>query len=145
MARAVALVSAALLLVASCAGKCSLEHEVKARSRAGSIDCGHVALGGDRSTTDRCVAEAFRTSKAFHARYEQQGADSHVAAGVVAPGDGTVTFLNYDGDPAGGGGDAEPVVSASVCEGATPRQDVSTPGALPFECMSLRMLGRICE
>jgi hypothetical protein len=147
MKRPIALATVFLLLVPSCGRKCDLEEEVKRRSASGAIDCGHVELGADRSAVDACVVDAFRGMKAFYARYEARGTDSHVVHGVLGSVTGLVTLLVYDGDPGGGGGDGRPVITANTCEESRLIADLSgRPEATPpFECGSVKDLGRICE
>lgn len=77
----------------SCSGKCSLEHEVKETAGSGAVDCGVVPLNGDRGPTDFCVVQAFQNGKAFHARYERRGTDSHVVVGLARSSSGIVVIL----------------------------------------------------
>lgn len=134
------------LLVCSCSKKpCDLDLEARERAGANAVDCGRVAIGADRSSTDSCVAQAFQERKPFHARYEAQGIDSRVAWGVIGSASGTVTLLLYDSDPSGGS-DVGAVIDARTCEGARLRADGASrnDGAPPFECTSDQVTGRVC-
>jgi hypothetical protein len=138
---------ACLPFVACSSEKCSLETEVLARAGKGAIDCGHVAIGGDRNVSDECVVRALEGGSAFYARYERRGTDSHVALGVARSKSGALTLLQYDGDPGGGGGDRRPVIDASICAAPQllPAIADRPEGTPPFMCGEGRSLGRVCE
>jgi hypothetical protein len=129
-----------------CDHHCGLSAELATRAGSGAIACGHVALGADRTATDACVVAAFTGGKAFHASYDVQGTDSHVSTGVVSNAAGQVTFLLYDGNVGGGGGDGAPVISATACDSPALRAELETrpEGTPPLSCAGTRDLGDVC-
>lgn len=140
--------SLALLPVAlGCGGKCNLYGSLREKAGPSGVDCGHVEIGADRRLTDACVVDSFNAGKAFFARYELQGTDSHVALGVVRDESGVVTRLDYDGNPSGGGGDTRPVISGSVCNGPRPATSVGSPpnDQGPIACASSTSVGYVCQ
>jgi hypothetical protein len=139
--------SLAIAISASgCDRHCSLSSELATRAGTGAIACGHVPLGGDRTATDACVAASFRDGKAFQASYDVRGEDSHVSTGVVSNAAGQVTFLLYDGNVGGGGGDGAPVISATACDSPALRAELETrpEGTPPLSCAATRDLGDVC-
>src|SRR5689334_15896638 len=91
-----------LVLAIGCSSECQLIDGLRDRSGSGARNCGHVALGADRSAVDSCVLLAFENRAPFFAMYDGQGDDSQVAFGIAADAKGTVTFLYWDSDPSGG-------------------------------------------
>ena len=68
------------------------------------IDCGRVEISGNPVQETDCTLAAFHGHKAFRVRFDMQGIDSYVAIALVGLPDGNVVFLDFDGDPVGGGG-----------------------------------------
>lgn len=130
----------------SSSSSCDLRDELKHRAGKGATDCGHVELGASPDSVDDCVMSAFQGHAAFFARYDRQGTDSKVVAGISGDADGEVTLLTWDGDPSGGSG-ADPVISGDECIGpsvdSSPTRDPSS--TFPILCASGRSLGRVCE
>jgi hypothetical protein len=133
------------LLVAGCSSDdCDLLAALRSRAGKGAVDCGHAAVGGPTTDVDACVLAAFHERRAFFARYEQQGTDSRVEAGIAADADHNVTFLLLDSDPSGGGG-ADPTIDAAGCVG--PSVGMSSQNAFatgPLTCASMTGFGRTC-
>ena len=140
-------VAAALLAsVGSCASaKCALAPELETWAGVGAVDCGHVLVAGDRATTDACVASNLG-SHPFFAIYEQRGTDSHVATAVARAPDGRVAVFFYDGDPSGGGGDARPMVTSTLCVApVSMAPPAGAPAALPVTCGTTAGLDVGCQ
>lgn len=68
------------------------------------VDCGTVEIDGDPQEATECALQAHNQGKPFRVRYNLQGIDSTVAAGIVRTPDGKLYGLSFDGDPTGGGG-----------------------------------------
>jgi hypothetical protein len=67
-----------------------------------SVDCGRVPPGGDRGVADACAVAAFRARRAFRGRYDVQGIDSTLSAGLVGDLKGEVHVISFDSDIHGG-------------------------------------------
>ena len=80
--------------------------ERQSRTLIGShaTDCGRVGILSDPTTATECALKAFRARKPFRVRYDLQGIDSAVSAGLVFTPSHTLYALVFDGDPMGGGG-----------------------------------------
>lgn len=80
-----------------------------------AVNCGHVVINGDVHPATDCALTAQAKGKSFRVRYDLQGIDSHVAVAIVRTPAGVVETLDYDSDPAGGGGWANQVVFPRPC------------------------------
>ena len=69
-----------------------------------AIDCGRVGVHRSPATATECALKAFYDSKPFRVRYDLQGLDSNVSAGLVYTPAGKMYGLTFDGDPYGRGG-----------------------------------------
>lgn len=69
-----------------------------------AINCGRVGVRGNPKVATECALKAFREGKPFRVRYDLQGIDSNVSAGLVYSPEGKLYGLVFDGDPAGQGG-----------------------------------------
>jgi hypothetical protein len=80
--------------------------ERQSRTLIGShaTDCGRVGILANPSTATECALKAFRAGKPFRVRYDLQGIDSAVSAGLVFTPDHNLYALVFDGDPMGQGG-----------------------------------------
>ena len=67
-------------------------------------DCGRVRVRGDPTAASACGLNAFGQGKPFRVRYDLQGIDSNVSAGLVYTPEGRLYGLVFDGDPMGHGG-----------------------------------------
>jgi hypothetical protein len=70
----------------------------------GAINCGRVGVNEDPKTATDCALAAFHAGKPFRVRYDLQGIDSDVAAGLSRAKSGKLYGMFFDGDPMGGGG-----------------------------------------
>jgi hypothetical protein len=79
--------------------------ELQSKKLAGptAVDCGRVLLRGDPQIASECALTAQRAGMPFRVRYDLQGIDSLVAAGIVRDQAGNVQILMWDSDPSGGG------------------------------------------
>jgi hypothetical protein len=104
-----------------------------------------VAIGGDASAVDACVATAIKEKRAFRAEYRRQGIDSQVVSGYAGNDGGQVFFLSWDSAPCGGPS-CDPVISSMECIRPkvieTLNQSRPSP---PIDCEALQDQGRICE
>ena len=71
---------------------------------AQASDCGRVRVRGDPTAASACGLNAFHQGKPFRVRYDLQGIDSNVSAGLVYTPEGKLYGLVFDGDPMGQGG-----------------------------------------
>ena len=80
--------------------------EIQSRKLSGphGIDCGRVRVRGNPNSANECALEAFRAGSPFRVRYDLQGIDSAVSAGLVYTPDHKLYGLVFDGDPFGQGG-----------------------------------------
>lgn len=69
-----------------------------------TTDCGRVPVRGDPKAANECALEAFREGRSFQVRYDLEGIDSNVSAGLVYTPEGKLFELVFDGDPYGHGG-----------------------------------------
>jgi hypothetical protein len=69
-----------------------------------AIDCGRVRVHGDPAAASKCSLNAFQRRSPFRVRYDLQGIDSNVSAGLVYTPQGELYGLDFDGDPMGQGG-----------------------------------------
>jgi hypothetical protein len=83
--------------------------------RSAAMDCGRVAIAGNPKVASGCALAAQSAGKPFRVRYDIQGFDSFVAVAIVRTPIRTVGALQYDSDPAGGGGRAHEVVYPKRC------------------------------
>lgn len=72
-----------------------------------AVDCGHVDASKSPKDATDCAQGAFLQHKPFRVRYDLQGIDSDVAAGLVLTPQGKLFAIFFDGDPYGGGGTSE--------------------------------------
>jgi len=85
-------------------------YEWRAHKIAGrhAVDCGRAEVGrGSRAAND-CALTAFLKGQPFRVRYDIQGIDSDVSAGLARGEDGRMFALMFDGDPNGRGGTSLP-------------------------------------
>jgi hypothetical protein len=80
--------------------------EIGSRKLAGTraIDCGRVEILESPERATKCGLVAFQQHKPFRVRYNVQGIDSNVAAGLALTEKGNLYEMSFDGDPRGGGG-----------------------------------------
>jgi hypothetical protein len=69
-----------------------------------ATNCGRVRVRGDPRTATECALQAFRAGRPFRLRYDLQGIDSAVSAGLVYTPDHHMYRLVFDGAPSGQGG-----------------------------------------
>ena len=69
-----------------------------------AINCGRVGVFGNPKAATECVLKAFGGGKPFRVRYDLQGIDSDVSAGLVYTPEGTLYEVDFVGDPYGQGG-----------------------------------------
>jgi hypothetical protein len=69
-----------------------------------AVDCGRVGIDKNPKSATDCALSAFNAGKPFRVRYDLQGIDSSVAAGLVLTPGGKLYGMSFDGDPMGGGG-----------------------------------------
>jgi hypothetical protein len=80
------------------------EQQSRRLSGSRAIDCGRVRVRGNPKAATECALKAFHEGKPFRVRYDLQGIDSDVSAGLVYTPDGKLYGLAFDGDPYGHGG-----------------------------------------
>jgi len=80
------------------------ERQSRKLSGPHATNCGRVGVRGNPKAATECALKAFREGKPFRVRYDLQGIDSAVSAGLVYTPEGKLYGLDFDGDPAGGGG-----------------------------------------
>jgi hypothetical protein len=80
--------------------------EMQSRQLAGprATDCGRVSVHENPKAVSACGLNAFHQQKPFRVRYDLQGIDSDVSAGLVYTPEGKLYELVFDGDPMGQGG-----------------------------------------
>jgi hypothetical protein len=71
---------------------------------SGAVNCGRVEVGTGSRAANECTMKAFLTGRPFRVRYDLQGYDSDISAGLVRAGDGRMYAISFDGDPWGKGG-----------------------------------------
>lgn len=109
--------------------------EVKLAAGAGATDCGHMALGADRSVANCCVAINFIRSLPFSVSFDEQGIDSRVARGLMRNVYGTTTLFYFDSDPSGGYRQDSGVVYSRTCKNPTLTQNpCGDPVGFPLNC-----------
>jgi len=109
--------------------------EVKMLAGASTTDCGHVALGADRSVANCCVAINFIRSLPFSVSFDEQGIDSRVARGLMRDAYGTTTLFFFDSDPSGGYRQDNGVVYSRTCKNPTLTQNpCGDPVGFPLNC-----------
>jgi len=69
-----------------------------------ATDCGRVRVRADPTAASACGLKAFHQGTPFRVRYDLQGIDSNVSAGLVFTPEGRLYGLAFDGDPMGHGG-----------------------------------------
>jgi hypothetical protein len=69
-----------------------------------AVDCGRVRIRSSPDSATQCALNAFHNGKPFRVRYDLQGIDSNVSAGLVYTPEGKMYGLTFDGDPYGQGG-----------------------------------------
>jgi hypothetical protein len=124
----------------ACAGDrtCDADAITMDLAGTGAVNCGRVAVNGNSTATDQCVADAFSIKRAFFARYDLQGIDSLVSRLVAGTASGKVYFLLWDSDPSGGS-KAPETVDRNEC--MSPSIDTATKG---FTCESSGPTVRVC-
>lgn len=119
-----------LLLLAAC--PCDLRETAFDLAGSGAVDCGIVPLGESAADGFDCALSALEADMAFVLRVELQGIDSRVVRAWVGQPGARVWQLLYDGDPGGGGGDANPRIERWSCADPNRRtlteQDVANTG-----------------
>jgi hypothetical protein len=73
----------------------------KLRSMAGygvtaALNCGWVGIRQDPTAASDCALKAFAHKRPFYVRYDLQGIDSSVSAGLAGGISGNVYFVEYD-------------------------------------------------
>jgi len=127
-----------------------LEKQSEHLAGPNAVDCGTVPIQGDPKAATACALAAQKAGKPFRVRYDLQGIDSAVAVAVVRTSIGTVGMLNYDSDPAGGGGRAHEMVYPKRCpvpvhlwvnpsgrincfqQATSPPKDIMSPNLEPY-------------
>jgi hypothetical protein len=127
-----------------------LEQQSKELAGPAAVDCGRVPVAGAPKVATHCALAAQSAGTPFRVRYDIQGIDSFVAVAIVRTPIGTVGALQYDSDPAGGGGRAHEVVYPKRCPEpvhlwinpsgrincfqakSSPPKDVMSPNAEPY-------------
>ena len=134
------------LLVAACSSSdgdgggsgitfADFQTEVKLAAGAGAADCGHVALGADRSEANCCVATNFVQFLPFSATFDEQGIDSRVARGLVRDASGVTTLFAFDSDPTGGNRQDNGRINSVTCDNPSLTQNpCSDPVGFPLTC-----------
>jgi hypothetical protein len=131
------------LLVAACSSSdggsgitfADFQTEVKLAAGAGAADCGHVALGADRSEANCCVATNFVQFLPFSATFDEQGIDSRVARGLVLDASGVTTLFAFDSDPTGGNRQDNGRINSVTCDNPSLTQNpCSDPVGFPLTC-----------
>jgi hypothetical protein len=92
-----------------------LEQQSKELAGPAAVNCGRVPVAGNPKMATNCALAAQIAGKPFRVRYDIQGIDSFVAVAIVRTPIGRVGALQYDSDPAGGGGRAHEVVYPKMC------------------------------
>jgi hypothetical protein len=92
-----------------------LEQQSRQLAGPGAVDCGEVLVDGNPKAATDCALAANKAGKPFRVRYDIRGIDSFLAVAIVRTSIGTVGALQYDSDPAGGGGRAHEVVYPKRC------------------------------
>ncbi len=80
------------------------DRQSSALSGSAATDCGRVGIHGNPSPASECALKAFQAGKPFRVRFDLQGIDSNVSAGLVYTPEGKLYGLSFDGDPQGQGG-----------------------------------------
>jgi hypothetical protein len=80
------------------------DRQSRALSGSAATDCGRVGIRGNPAPASECALKAFQAGKPFRVRYNLQGIDSNVSAGLVYTPEGKLYGLSFDGDPHGQGG-----------------------------------------
>jgi len=77
--------------------------EKQSRQLSGSraVNCGRVLVHANPKASTECALKAFNKGKPFRVRYDLQGFDSDVSAGLVYTPEGKLYGLVFDGDPLG--------------------------------------------
>lgn len=92
-----------------------LEQESRKLAGMDAVDCGRVPIAGDPKAASHCALAAQNKGKPFRVRYDIQGIDSFLAVAVVRTPIGTVSVLQYDSDPSGGGRRGPGVIDSWRC------------------------------
>jgi hypothetical protein len=137
---------AATFFLAGCSSRCSLDEALAAEGLAENrIECGFVERAADRAAINACVTAAFESGRAFEARYELQGIDSHIVEAFVGVGDGRVIRLDYDGKLNGGLLSSWEYVRRYTCERPQLVEATSESDYPPIECERLVGGEMACE
>jgi len=85
---------------------CGDDFERQSRALSGSTaeDCGRVRVRRNPASASECALRAFQEGRPFRVRYDLQGIDSDVSAGLVYTPEGKLYAFTFDGDPYGQGG-----------------------------------------
>jgi hypothetical protein len=77
--------------------------EMQSRQLGGprAAECGRVGIHADPTVASACGLNAFHQGKPFRVRYDLQGVDSNLSAGLVYTPEGKLYGLVFDGDPIG--------------------------------------------
>jgi hypothetical protein len=80
------------------AGKDLMDKKLLSLSGHGgvSLNCGQVGVGKNADASSDCALMAFALRSPFYVRYNLQGIDSQVSAGLAADAAGNVYFVEYD-------------------------------------------------
>lgn len=91
--------------------------ELYARTLAGpsAMSCGTAERRADTEAVIKCLLKAQTDGRAVRAKFVRAGIDSTVIDVFVRTDKGVSLVLHYDGDPSGGGGDANPRLGQQKC------------------------------
>jgi hypothetical protein len=92
-----------------------LEQESRKLVGTDAVDCGRVPIAGDPKAASDCALTAQNKGKPFRVRYDIPGIDSFLAVAMVRTPIGTVSVLQYDSDPSGGGRRGGGVIYPNRC------------------------------
>ena len=73
-----------------------MQRQFSALAGPTAVDCGRVEIRQDPSTASGCALNEFQSKKAFFVRYDLQGIDSRVSAGLAGNSAGHVFGIEYD-------------------------------------------------
>jgi hypothetical protein len=92
-----------------------LERHSRLLAGPSGIDCGRVSRMADPASATECALRAQAKGKPFRVRYDEMGADSVVAVAMVRTPAGSLSVLNYDSDPSGGGRQLHGLIRPTPC------------------------------
>jgi hypothetical protein len=92
-----------------------LERHSRLLTGPNGIDCGRVSIRSDPASATKCALRAQAKGKPFRVRYDQMGTDSVAAVAMVRTPAGSLSALDYDSDPSGGGGQLHGLIHPFPC------------------------------